>query len=52
MTENRIQQIKNMLFGWNETDNYEEDYQKNCIVEELLTELQSLQAMPQSSAAG
>ena len=39
MNKQRLTAIVKMVPGWQETDNYDEDYQKTVVVEELLAEL-------------
>ena len=52
MDSTRLEQINQMCEGWNETDQYDEDSEKTCAVDELLAELQRLQAMHRSGTAG
>jgi hypothetical protein len=42
MTKDRLNTITQMLPGWNETDQFEEDSEKTAIVQELLTEVERL----------
>jgi hypothetical protein len=48
MTSECLQAIMQLIPGWKETDNYEEDFEKTAVIEELVTELIRLMAMAES----
>jgi hypothetical protein len=48
MSKERLNAIIQMIPGWKERDGYEEDSEKTYVLEEVLAEVQRLQAMSQS----